>query len=227
MNVRAWTLAATALLTAACADNRFREVGTGSGNLTIDARAEVDNDIANATRSDQFHATLVVHLSKDGQPVVGATVEIGSSIGAVPLPPVGDPGRYAGTQAGYARDYTLSARLGDDYVEGVALSGPDAHSFSAPMLGAQVPWGQPLAVTWSPGESTQAAISARELDRIEIADTGSYSLPGTELRRPDTGSTEDERVRIVRTETITPAGADSGSQFRVSIRNEVTIVVVP
>ena len=85
----------------------------------------------------------------------------------------------------------------------------------------------PLLVNWSPDGATQARISTRELDEVAVQDTGTYTVPVGGLKKVDPGKTEDERVRVTRSESITPGGAVGGSEFQVSIRNEVTFVVVP
>lgn len=224
MRTRHWLVLVPLL--AACGSASIAEPGRGSGTLSITAHAEVDNTVPNASSDDQFSADFTVRLTKGGLPVLGATVEIATGSGTVTLNPQADPGRYEARQAGYARTYTLSARLGDDYVEGVSLSGPPAHSFSAPIQAAQAASGQPLEVKWSPGDAAQATLSTRELDEITVPDTGSYTVPASGLKTADPGKTEDERVRVTRTSTIIPAGVTGDSRFDISIRNEVSIVIV-
>ncbi len=214
---------------AGCGSATISEPGRGSSTLDVGAHITVVNQVPNAASADQFATALSARLTKAGAPLHGAAVTIASSKGDVVLveqDPTGNHADYAGEQAGYAQAYTLTARLGDDYIEGVSLSGPDVHSFSVPALAAQVAYGQPLVVEWSPSGATLATLETRELNPLDVPDTGSYSVPGSGLRKPDPGKTQDERVRVTRSSTVNIAGGTAGSDLTVTVRNEVTFLVV-
>ena len=87
-------------------------------------------------------------------------------------------------------------------------------------------YGQPLDVKWSPSGADAASLDTRELDNIAVADTGEYTVPGSGLKKPDTGKTAEERVRVVRSSSVALAGAVAGSKLTVSISNEITFVVL-
>jgi hypothetical protein len=226
MTKRAWLLATTMFAISACGTGSISEPGRGSGTLTINAHVQAESRVPNARGSTDYDCELSARVYKAGQAVIGATVEIASGLGTVKLIDDNNNGTYRGVQVGYAGAYTLSAQLGDDYFEGGSLSGPEAHSFETPAVGAQIVYGQPLEVRWSPSGATAASLSTRELDEVAVQDTGAYSVPAGGLKKADPGKTEEERVRVTRSSTMGLSGTAGGSDLSVSVRNEVTLLIV-
>lgn len=221
------SLCAGALWLAGCGSAATSNPGTGSATLLVDANVSAENRVVNAANATDFDTRFSVRLSKGGAALHGATVQIESDLGAVVLVENNQTsGRYEGGQTGYAGTYALSAILGADRVEGAALTGPPVHSFSAPLLGAQAIYGQPLEVKWSPGGADAASLDTRELDSIAVPDTGAYTVPPGGLKKADPGKTAEESVRVVRSSTLALAGGVPGSSLSVSVRNEVTFLVV-
>lgn len=215
-----------ALFGMGCSSGIGTSTGSGSGTLRVDAEVSVTNMIDNATLPSQFRTELSVRVEKAGAEVRGAVVTLGTGPGELVLVEDGqNNGRYKGSENGYGARYSLSVRIGDDYVEGITLDGPDVHSFDAPAIGAQVPAGQPLEVRWSPSGADSARLDTKELDDVSISDTGSYSVPGTALKG-DNGKPVEDRVRLTRQSTVTITGGTAGSSLEVSLRNELPFLVL-
>ena len=70
----------------------------------------------------------------------------------------------------------------------------------------------------------QTTLDTDKIDELAIPDTGTFSLPAGSLKAKADG-VEQERIRIERRATVIPTGAIVGSQMRVSVRNEVEILV--
>lgn len=144
-------------------------------------------------------------------PLTTGTVTVISNGGSAALAydPTGEA-RWRGVQAGYHEVYELAITAGDDRVEGVRVDGPDVHFFTAPLPGASVDATEVVAVTWSSGESADAAtLETEQLDSVAIADTGNYAIAIGGLKsKPD--ETEQERLRLDRSMRVAPAGAVAG-----------------
>lgn len=200
--------------------------GGGTNTLLVDGSASADPTIDNAVEASNFTTDFSVRVTRDGVDVVDGVVEVRSTAGAVALLYDTATNRWRGAQAGYFETYQLAVTNGLDFVDGVRVDGPDIHSFSSPTKGATVDSKVPLDVVWARGETADAAtLRTREID-VSIADAGTYSIAANSLRaKPD--QPEDERLELVRSQRITPAGAVVGSSWRVSIRNKLALVVRP
>jgi hypothetical protein len=83
----------------------------------------------------------------------------------------------------------------------------------------------PLALSWSRNDHADLAVlSTRQLDHLQIDDTGSYSLAAGSLRSSK-DQTQQETIELRRTNSVAPAGAVAGSTVDVSVRNHVDVVV--
>jgi len=197
--------------------------GTGSDTLYIDADVVAEPQISNARDAGDFTTELRVRCSLNGADLNAGTVVLHSEGGDVDLAWDGSDWRAA--QSGYWGTYTLDVDFGDDYVHGVTVDGPGIHYFTAPAAGATVDATAPLEVTWDRGsEADSASIETQEMSRVAIADSGSFLVPVGGLKS-STDQVEDEQIEVRRASRVAPAGAVGGSELRVSIRNEIDVVV--
>ena len=201
-------------------------LGEGNGRLQVSGTVEASNQFDNASSSNDFTTSFEVTVRRDGVRVDDAVVIIDSDGGPVELTLDGD-GDYTGTQVGYAEVYRLDVDAGEDFVHDVQVDGPDIHTFDTPTSGAQVDAALDLIVEWSRDDAAEIIrIEAREMDELSIEDTGSYTLPIDALNWSDT-ETNDERIRLVRANRVSPEGAAGDSSFTVEVRNEVEFLAVP
>lgn len=201
------------------------DAGEGSTTLLVDADVEARPLVPNASKAVDFTTSFRVRLERAGTPVTTGTVTIESAAGAVSLEYRNDDNRWVGAQTGYQEVYRLSATAGDDFLDGVRVDGPALHWFTAPAPGATVDTRAPVMVTWSRGEAAETArLDTDQLDELVIGDTGSYAIPtgGFKSKRDEV---EQERIRLDRSRRLTPAGALVGSEMRVLVRNEISVVV--
>jgi hypothetical protein len=196
----------------------------------VNATVRAENTVVNANSGAGFNTQFDVRVSKGGVALSGAMVDIEGDAGKVTLTEnqqtQQNQARYDGQQAGYSRTYTLGVHLGADFVENVTVSGPDLHSFSAPLLGAQAMSSQPLQVKWAASGATSATLSTDQLDHVAIPDTGSYTVPAGGIVQVDPGKTKDAQLQITRSESIIPKGALGDSNFSVAITNDITFLVL-
>jgi hypothetical protein len=201
------------------------DAGEGSLTLLVDADVEARPLIPNASKAGDFTTSFRVRLERAGAAVTTGTVTIESAAGAVPLTYTGEDNRWVGVQNGYEEVYRLSVTDGADFVDGVRVDGPAVHWFTSPLPGATVDTSAPVMVTWSRGEAADTArLDTDQLDELVISDTGSYSVP-TGGFKSKSDEVEQERIRLDRSRRITPAGAVAGSELRVQVRNEISVVV--
>lgn len=198
--------------------------GTGSLTLAVDADVDARPTIANARDEQGFTTEFHVRVRKNDVDVTTGTVTVRSRGGDVALT-YGADNRWHGAQVGYWEVYELAVESGTDFVDGVRVDGPALHYFSAPLPGATVDSLMPLTITWKRGEGADSAmLDTDKIDELAIPDTGTFALPAGSLKsKPD--AVEQERIRIERAATVIPSGAVAGSQMRVSIRNEVEVLV--
>lgn len=200
--------------------------GTGTGTLLVDGNATASPLIDNATDPAGFTTQISLRVARTEGDVTEGTVQLHSLGGTVDL--TFDPAtmRWRGAQNSYHQVYQLDVTSGDDDVVGVRLEGPDIHAFSTPLKGATVDSTIPLDIAWTRAEAaTVARLRTRDLD-VEIEDSGAHALAANSLRsKPD--DTEDERLELLRSRLITPAGATPGSSFRIGVDNRIDLVVQP
>ncbi|RMH41229.1 MAG: hypothetical protein D6689_11600 [Deltaproteobacteria bacterium] len=202
------------------------DLGSGTQTLVVTAAIEADNQIPNATDVNDFTTSFDVRVRRAGQDVADATVTVTSAAGAVTLAYSGD-GRYRGAQVGYHEVYRLDVVAGDDDVTGARVDGPDIHVITAPQPGALVPRSADLVVEWARDETAEVAeIETKEMDKVAIDDTGTFTVPAAILNQDDSEIKDDE-VRIWRTNRLSPAGGAGGSSLSVTVRNEIDVLVAP
>lgn len=224
-------LSTTSLLFTACGSDgdlspgAGDDVGEGSTTLFVDADVVAAPVVPNAKDPGDFLTTFRVRLERGGVPLTTGLVSVESSQGVVMLTYSGEGNRWVGSQNGYTEVYRLAAKAETDYVDGVKVDGPSVHAFTAPLPGATVDTQAPVMVTWSKsGTAETARIDTDKLDELVIPDSGSYSVPigGFKSKREEV---EQERIRLDRSQRITPLGAVAGSELRVTVRNEISVVV--
>ncbi|MEZ4360297.1 MAG: hypothetical protein R3B48_08960 [Kofleriaceae bacterium] len=196
--------------------------------LLVDADVIARPLVPNASKSQDFTTELRVRLEKGGAPITSGTVTLESSSGKVDLTFNNTDGnRWIGAQAGYSEVYRLTVLSGEDFVDDVRVDGPALHWITAPMQGETVDTTMPVVVKWSRGESAEVArIDTDQLDQLVIDDTGTYTVPAGGFKSKRDG-VEQERIRIDRSQRVTPSGALVGSEMRVTIHNEISVVVAP
>lgn len=194
--------------------------------LLVDADVEARPLVPNASKAVDFTTSYRVRLERGGAAVTTGTVSIDSAAGSVALTYTGEDNRWVGTQNGYEEVYRLSVTDGADYVDGVRVDGPALHWFTAPTPGATIDTSAPVMVTWSRGEAADTArLDTDQLDELVVSDTGSYSVPAGGFKS-NRGEIEQERIRLDRSRRVTPVGALAGSEMRVQVRNEISVLVI-
>jgi hypothetical protein len=199
--------------------------GSGSLTLAVDADVEARPTIANAKDDQEFTTEFHVRVQKGGVDVTAGTVTVRSRAGDVALT-YGTDNRWHGVQVGYWEVYELAVESGTDFVDGVGVDGPALHYFSAPLPGATVDSLMPLVITWKRGEAAdRAMLDTDKIDELAISDSGTFSLPAGSLKSKG-DAVEQERIRLERAATVIPTGAVAGSQMRVSVRNDIEVLVL-
>lgn len=218
-------------LAAACGGSELdpgagNDPGTGTSTLRIDADLHASPIVSNAASPQSFTTELSVDVRKGDLAVTTGTVTVTSNGGTVALVYGGD-NRWHGAQAGYHEVYVLDVDSGDDHVNGVRIDGPSVHAFTSPSPGALVDPHVALELTWDRDDAAQTAyLDTEQIDTIEIADTGRYTIPIGALKTKDT-ETEQEQIRLDRASVVIPAGAVGDSSVRVRVRNEIDLLVMP
>jgi len=201
--------------------------GHGTSTLLINGDVTAQPRLTNARARGDFDTELSVRVTLNQVPVTTGTVTVTSSSGKVPLTFRQDPGRWEGSAAGYDQVYVLDVVSGADSVEGVRVDGPDIHVFTAPAIGATLDSTQPLKVTWDSGEQADSAsIDVGEIDRLAIADTGSYMLAAGSLKA-EKDKAHENTIQLSRTNRVTPSGAVGGSELSVRVENRLDVVAQP
>jgi hypothetical protein len=136
-------------------------------------------------------------------------------------------GRWEATAPGYDEVYILDVESGPDNVHGVRVDGPDIHVFTAPTAGASVNSTLVVPIAWDRQDSAQSAsIDTDNVDHLSISDTGTFSLPAGSLKA-EKDTVHSNTIKIERTNRVTPAGAQGGSELTVSVENEIDVIVQP
>lgn len=199
--------------------------GTGSTTLLVDADVVARPVVPNATKPQDFTTEFRIRLERGGVNVTTGLVSVESSQGVVDLTYSGEPNRWTGIQNGYSEVYRLAVKADADFVDDVRVDGPSVHYFTAPVAGATVDTRAPVMVTWSrSGTAETARLDTDQLDELVIPDSGEYSIPTGGFKSKRDG-VEQERIRLDRSQRVTPTGALAGSEMRVTVRNEISVVV--
>jgi hypothetical protein len=226
------TIFASIALLAACGSDPLDpgagdDPGGGTATLLVDGRASAEPRFSNAKVATDFDTDFSIRISLNNVPVTTGTVTIQSRYGEAPLTWAADPGRWEGRMANYDEVYRLDVDSGADNVHGVIVDGPDIHVFTAPLAGATLDSTMQNPLTWDRDESADVTtFDAQEVDHITISDSGSYMM-GVGVLRAEKDKAREDRLQISRTNHVAPAGAIAGSDFAVTVTNEIDVIVAP
>jgi len=227
--------ASLALVLAACGGSPLdpgagNDPGTGTNTLLVDGNITAHATLTNAVSSNDFRTEFSVRVSLNGTPVTTGTVTIKSQLVDVPLTwngNAGQTGQWEGSAAGYDEVYQLDVVSGSDKVSGVIVDGPDIHVFTAPTAGASLDSTLVNTMTWDRADKADiATFRVGDLDRITIADTGTYDIPPGSLKA-EKDQSRPNQLELTRTNHVAPAGAVAGSDVSVSVQNELDVVALP
>lgn len=203
--------------------------GGGTGTLVVDGSARAESRLSNAQAAADFDTSFEVRIRLNGADVVDGSVTVTSASGTFDLL-VGDTDngkRWRGSAPRYDEVYVLDVVSGEDAVDSVRVDGPDIHAFVEPLAGATVDPTVALLVRWGGDHEAQSAsIDAEEIDDLAIDDTGEFSLPPGSLKS-DQDQARQNTLRITRENRVVPAGGAAGSEWSVSIRNEIDVLASP
>lgn len=200
--------------------------GSGTNTLYVEGRASADPRLANAQSSNDFDTDFSVHVQLNGVDVTTGTVSIRSQLATTDLTYNGN-GRWEGSAGGYDRVYQLDVISGADEVRGVIVDGPDLHRITAPTAGASLDSTMANMMKWDREDSADIiTFKSDEIDRITIADTGTYEIPPGSLKA-DQDQSRTNTLELRRTNHVAPAGAIGGSDFAVSVEQRLEVVALP
>ena len=225
---------ASFLVLAACGGSPLdpgagNSLGTGTNTLLVDGNARAHAQISNAKSSTDFTTDFSVQVTLNNALVTTGTVEVKSSKLTTPLTFRADQngGQWEGTAAGYDEAYELNVISGTDKVMGVIVDGPDIHLFTAPMAGASLDSTVANDMKWSRAAAADiATLRVGDLDRLTIADTGTFSIPAGSLKA-EKDQAHPNQLILSRENHVAPKGAVAGSTFSVSVDNELDVIALP
>jgi hypothetical protein len=177
--------------------------------------------------SSDFTTEFRVRIELNGADVTTGVVTVTSATRSTPLVYSGQDDDWVGTAPGYDEVYVLDVVSGADEVADVRVDGPDIHTFKAPLMGATVDSTMPLELTWDRQQQADTVdLNVPELDTITLTDAGSYVLSAGALKAKK-DQAETNTLRLRRSSRVIPAGATTGSELSVSIRNQIDVVAQP
>ena len=202
------------------------EAGAGTNTLFVEGSANAEANNANARNSTDFTTEFNIRVQLNGQDLLGTAMVTIESLKVKTTLTFDQNGRWRGTASGYDESYRLDIVSGNDKVTGVIVDGPDIHTMDAPTQGAALDSTMPIDVKWGRGEQAdECSIDVGHIDRLTIADNGKYTLPPGSLDA-EKDKTKENNIEIRRTNHIAPAGAIGGSNFQVSIRNDIDVLAL-
>jgi|MudIll2142460700_1097286.scaffolds.fasta_scaffold96029_2 hypothetical protein len=199
--------------------------GGGTSTLFVEGRVGAEARVANARVAAEFDTEFSIRILLNQVPVTTGTVTLTSLSGEFPLVfNANGENRWTGRQNGYDEVYILDIVSGADNVHDVRVDGPDVHTFDKPLAGATVDSTMPLEVDWVRSDTADlASIDTGRLDKLSIADSGTYMLPAGSLQA-EKDQPKENTIRLERVDRVIPAGAAAGSEFSVRLHNDITIV---
>lgn len=200
--------------------------GGGTNTLFVEGRVSAESSIANSQRSTDFRTDFSIRVLLNDTPVTTGTVTITSRNANTPLAYNAGENRWEGTAPGYDEVYQLDVTSGEDTVEGVIVDGPDLHTITAPAAGASIDSTIANELTWDSSEVADVAtFRTKEIDRIQISDTGTYSIAPGGFKAEKDKAREDE-IELRRMNHVAPRGAVAGSDFAVSLEQRIDVIVL-
>ena len=203
--------------------------GGGTGTLVVDGSARAESRLSNAQVPSNFDTSFEVRIRLNNVDVIDGSVTVTSASGTFKLllSDTDNGKRWRGSAPQYDEVYVLDIVSGEDAVDNVRVDGPDIHAFVEPLAGATVDPTAALAIRWGGDHAVESAsIDAEEIDSLAIDDTGEFSLPPGSLKT-DQDEVRQNTLRITRANRVVPAGGAAGSEWSVSIRNEIDVLASP
>jgi hypothetical protein len=229
------TIFASILVLAACSGDPLSpgsgaDPGEGTNTLLVEGNATAEPNFDNAKNDTDFRTDFSIHISLNGQSVTTGTVKVSTRFGEAPLtwdPNSGNNGRWRGSMANYDQVYQFDIISGNDKVTGVIVDGPDIHVFTAPTQGATLDSTVANPLKWDRDNGAQiATFNSDTVDRLVIEDTGGWMM-GIGVIRADRDQVRENQLELRRTNHIVPAGAVGGSDFAVTVVNQLTVLAAP
>lgn len=218
------------VLFAGCGEDGLAPVaddpGTGTQSLKVEAEIAAKPTLFDARTSTDFQTTMTVRLGDAAtRAVTTGTVTVTSVTGKIAL--TYRDGAWRGSAPTYDEIYTLDVTSGIHRIENVRLDGPDIHVITAPMQNATIDAQKELTLTWERKRvADHTALIVNPEYPAKVPDTGSCQVTPYVLRA-DQKRAQQNTIRLIRTNTIEPAGAIEGSQLDVQIDNEVDVEAAP
>lgn len=203
--------------------------GSGTNTLYVEGRAHAEPRLINAQSANDFDTEFSIRIGLNDQAVTTGTVTITSRFATVNLTFAADGalGHWTGTAAGYDRSYQLDVISGANEVRGVIVDGPDLHRITTPTAGASLDSTIENIMKWDREDAADIiTFKTDEIDRITIADTGTYAIPPGSLKA-DTDQSQTNTLELRRTNHVAPAGAVGGSDFAVMVEQQLEVVALP
>jgi hypothetical protein len=223
---------ASTLVLAACGSDPLDpgagdSAGGGTNTLLVDGRARAEPRFANAKLETDFETEMSVRVLLNGADVTTGAVTVTSRFGEVALTFDSGENRWRGTMANYDEVYELNIISGSDEVRGVIVDGPDIHTVKEPLAGATLDSTIQNPFLWDRDDQADiATFDAEEIDRITVADVGSYMM-GIGVLKAEQDQARTNTLELTRTNHVAPAGAVGGSDFAVTVENYIEVVVAP
>lgn len=200
--------------------NTIIDPGSGSNSLVVTAMVS-GSDLGAGQFNSIFSVTILDSL---GSFVNDAQVTIAhSALNVITLPwdPL-QPGTYIDSVNSYnSGTYTLNITRGTDIVSNAVVVAPDVHTITSPTTSVVLRPELPFNVTWVRAVAAdEAEVQTLDLTPVITADNGTYSVPASNVSRPD------QRVWVRRRNNATPLGTRVGSNFRAEISVSVQPILV-
>jgi hypothetical protein len=207
--------------------------GTGTATIVANGTVAAHARVPNSTLPTDFTTDFSIRLSINNTPVTTGTVTISSRTASIPLTwnnngGGGNNGRWEASGAVYDEVYQLDVVSGPDKITGVRVDGPDIHAFTAPLAGGSVDSTIATPLAWSREVKANIAtlsINDGNTNDLTIDDTGTYSIAPASFKA-EKDKTRPNRIVLVRTNHLAPGGAAAGSDFKVSVEQDLDVVVL-
>jgi hypothetical protein len=214
----------------ACGDDGMSQAagddpGTGTRTLRVTASACATPNLINARTPTDFQTDFSARITLAQQTVTSGLVTVSSVTGKVPL--TYRDGSWHGSAASYDEVYTLDVTAGEHVITGARIDGPDIQTITAPTQGSIVDTSRPVMLRWDRKRTADHTVVQIDPSyTAKIPDSGSFVIEPGALRA-DRSLPRQNTVHLIRTNTLEPAGAVTGSSFDVELDNEVDIEAQP
>lgn len=193
---------------------------TGSNTLLVEAGIVGSDSPSHAFVTDYSATVRDAH----GAAVSGATVVLTTPNGTVQLlEPPGTTGTYRYASSDYVPGtYFLTILRGSDRLSGTHVLAPAIHQIVSPAAYDTVAAGSALEVDWSFTEPTdEVLVETLDFNDALAGDAGVTTIPPSGNPPRD-----DQRIRVIRSNSSAVTGGLAGSRLTASIRTTVEPVIV-